>query len=307
MVREWHGCTPGYLGLYLYLYPVWQVGFSDGCGQVQPLKTRICTHSRYTHRVWAGSEHRQGWQWWHCRVRATALLLLLSLHVAIVALLHAWGQGWGQGDWWTQDDDNDIIVWGQHCCHCVIGCARMREGEDEGDTRTMVMMTMTLSCRGNKVIIVVLLDAWGWGQGQGKVCKDESNDYNIIAWGQQHHCCCCCCCCVVRGARMRVRVRVRKGNGIQWWGLLSLLCCWTHEDEGQGKDKGEGEGGQWHARMRTTTTTTTTTTMLLHKGNNVIVIVVIVVALLHCCCHVITRHTRMRGWGPRHWTWWGFR
>ena len=48
---------------------------------------------------------------------------------------------------------------------------------------------------------------------------------------------------------------------------LLLLCCRTHEDEG------EGEGAQWHVRTRVTTTTT----MLLPLHNNIVVVVVVVV------------------------------
>ena len=37
--------------------------------------------------------------------------------------------------------------------------------------------------------------------------KDEGDNNDVVAQGQQH--CCCCCCCVVGCARMRVRVRMK--------------------------------------------------------------------------------------------------
>ena len=68
--------------------------------------------------------------------------------------------------------------------------------------------------------------------------KDEGDDDDVVALVQQHCCCCCCCCCVVGCARTKARVHKDEDK--------DEVHCQMHED------KGEGEGGQWHAMTRVT-------------------------------------------------------
>ena len=183
VTREWHGCNPGYLGLYPYLYPPYWIWIFWWVWMGAALRDPYLYPQQVVYLQGMSREQVQ------MRMMTTTLSCKGNSIIVVIVLACCCYYIVGCMRMRVRVRARRLMAWWwQYCCaramSSLLSCYQMCEdkrGRGQGEMRTMVTMTIILSCRGNKVIVVVvLLDMWEWGQGWGEVHKDEGDDNNCL-------------------------------------------------------------------------------------------------------------------------------